>query len=91
MSVEKKRFRKIRRLAATTIVGTSLCLAGLSQAATHNWGACGKASQWLSGDFHQHTYYTDGSTSFDFVMEKNNAFGLDWWANSEHGGSRNRR
>ena len=23
-------------------------------------------------------------------MEKNNEYGLDWWANSEHGGSRNR-
>jgi len=46
--------------------------------------------KWLAGDFHQHTLYTDGSTTFDFVMEKNNAFGLDWWANSEHGGARNR-
>jgi hypothetical protein len=46
--------------------------------------------KWMSGDFHQHTYYTDGSTTFDFVMMKNNQFGLDWWANSEHGGSRNR-
>jgi hypothetical protein len=46
--------------------------------------------QWLSGDFHQHTLYTDGSTTFDFVMEKNNEYGLDWWANSEHGGERNR-
>jgi len=46
--------------------------------------------KWLSGDFHQHTYYTDGNTTFDFVMEKNNEYGLDWWANSEHGGSRNR-
>jgi hypothetical protein len=44
----------------------------------------------LAGDFHQHTYYTDGSTTFDFVMSKDNEFGLDWWANSEHGGSRNR-
>ena len=44
--------------------------------------------QWLSGDFHQHTYYTDGSTTFNFVMEKNMEFGLDWWANSEHGGER---
>ncbi len=49
-----------------------------------------KPSQWLSGDFHQHTYYTDGSTTFDFVMEQNVIFGLDWWANSEHGGERNR-
>ncbi|MBU0968039.1 MAG: hypothetical protein KKA54_16870 [Proteobacteria bacterium] len=47
-------------------------------------------SNWLTGDFHQHTLYTDGSTTFDFVMEKNNEFGLDWWANSEHGGARNR-
>ncbi|MCK9295577.1 MAG: hypothetical protein M0P70_10895 [Desulfobulbaceae bacterium] len=48
------------------------------------------AGNWLACDFHQHTLYTDGSTTFDFVMEKNNAFGLDWWANSEHGGARNR-
>ncbi len=52
--------------------------------------ACQPKGTWLSGDFHQHTYYTDGSTSFDFVMGQNNEFGLDWWANSEHGGSRNR-
>lgn len=49
-----------------------------------------ESAAWLSGDFHQHTYYTDGSTAFDFVMEKSNEYGLDWWANSEHGGERNR-
>ena len=49
-----------------------------------------KKGEWLAGDFHQHTLYTDGSTTFDFVMSKNNEFGLDWWANSEHGGARNR-
>lgn len=49
-----------------------------------------KKGKWLAGDFHQHTLYTDGSTAFDFVMSKNNEFGLDWWANSEHGGARNR-
>lgn len=48
------------------------------------------ASAWLSGDFHQHTYFTDGSTTFDFVMGQNVVYGLDWWANSEHGGERNR-
>jgi hypothetical protein len=49
--------------------------------------ANGKANgTWLAGDFHQHTYYTDGITPFDFVMAKNVEFGLDWWANSEHGG-----
>lgn len=49
----------------------------------------GETSAWLSGDFHQHTLYTDGGTSIDFCMEKDNAFGLDWWANSEHGGEKN--
>jgi hypothetical protein len=49
-----------------------------------------KKGEWLAGDFHQHTLYTDGSTTFDFVMSKNNEFGIDWWANSEHGGARNR-
>jgi hypothetical protein len=53
-------------------------------------GQIKKYSAWLSGDFHQHTYYTDGSTPFDFVMEKSNEYGLDWWTNSEHGGGRNR-
>jgi acid phosphatase type 7 len=38
------------------------------------------------GDFHQHTTFTDGSYSFDYMMNKNNLFGLNWWANSEHGG-----
>ncbi len=42
---------------------------------------------WVAGDFHQHTLYTDGATPFDFVMSKDNEFGLDWWANSEHGGT----
>jgi hypothetical protein len=44
------------------------------------------SGRWMSGDFHQHTTYTDGANPIATVMEKNNEFGLDWWANSEHGG-----
>lgn len=65
-------------LAAMTLFGPSAA------------DACQARGKWLSGDFHQHTFYTDGSTPFDFVMEKSNSYDLDWWANSEHGGSRNR-
>jgi flavodoxin len=43
-------------------------------------------SSYLRGDFHQHTTYSDGSYSIGHMMSKNNQFGLDWWANSEHGG-----
>ena len=49
-----------------------------------------KKGEYLPGDFHQHTLYTDGSNPFFDVMDENAAFGLEWWANSEHGGSRNR-
>ncbi|MBM9512416.1 hypothetical protein [Desulfogranum marinum] len=48
------------------------------------------AGEYLAGDFHQHTLYTDGSYPFMQVMEENASYGLDWWANSEHGGERNR-
>ncbi len=41
-------------------------------------------------DFHQHTTFTDGAFSFDYVMKKNAEYGLNWWANSEHGGGFNR-
>ena len=43
--------------------------------------------KWLCGDFHQHTTLTDGRWSMPEEMEKENSFGLDWWANSEHGGA----
>ncbi|MBN2441941.1 MAG: hypothetical protein JXJ04_11360 [Spirochaetales bacterium] len=46
--------------------------------------------KYLPGDFHQHTFYTDGANTFFKVMKANSDYGLDWWANSEHGGSRNR-
>ncbi len=82
---------KIRKLGLTIAVASlalcpalSLVTPSPAEADTTTRG------QWLSGDFHQHTYYTDGSTTFDFVMEMSNEYGLDWWANSEHGGSRNR-
>jgi len=48
------------------------------------------AQQYLRGDFHQHTTYTDGNYSFAYMMNKSHQYGLDWWANSEHGGGSTR-
>lgn len=64
-----------------------LCVGAVLLAGTANAADGGK---WMAGDFHQHTTYTDGSYPFDFMAQKNNEFGLDWWANSEHGGVRAR-
>ena len=84
-----KQFRseKLRKMVMGTVLSASIGLAGMAPALADTHGQKGR---WLAGDFHQHSLYTDGSTPFDFVMEQNNAFGLDWWANSEHGGGRNR-
>ena len=46
--------------------------------------------RYYTGDFHNHTTYTDGSFTIGYVLESANKFKLDWWANSEHGGSFNR-
>jgi len=90
----------ISRMALATVVSTAACatIAVASPRSQHSHGrwqgiwekiTSGRAKgQLLSGDFHQHTLYTDGSTSFFYVMAQNNKYDLDWWANSEHGGSR---
>lgn len=78
------RFSGLTTAAAVTV---GLLSVGSAAKACENHGKAAQA-QWMSGDFHQHTLYTDGKTSFDFVMSRNNLYGLDWWANSEHGGSR---
>ncbi len=82
------RRKTLVKVAVAAALSASLCLRTVDDVEAKHYKD--SKSEWLSGDFHQHTYYTDGSTTFDFVMEKNNEFGLDWWANSEHGGSRNR-
>jgi hypothetical protein len=80
----------MHNLSFKTIAMTALLSAALLTMSAGSIEAKQPKGEWLSGDFHQHTYYTDGSTTFDFVMEKNHEYGLDWWANSEHGGARNR-
>ncbi len=47
--------------------------------------------RYLAGDFHTHTYLTDGSkTQLDVAKHAFSDYGLDWIANSEHGGTSKR-
>lgn len=71
-----------------TIQKKSVSIA-IAAVATVMGGVCplAQAEQWVSGDFHQHTLHTDGSYKMADVFAKNNQYGLDWWANSEHGGT----
>lgn len=43
---------------------------------------------YIAGDFHQHTTYSGGSFSMGYVMDACAKYGLDWWANNDHGGVR---
>ena len=43
---------------------------------------------YVAGDFHQHTTYSGGDYSIGHVFEASDNYGLDWWSNSDHGGTR---
>jgi hypothetical protein len=67
-------------VAATLIVGV---FAAVASAHT--------SSRYVAGDFHTHTYLTDGERrEAEVVHNAFDNFGLDWMANSEHGGSAGR-
>lgn len=61
------------------LIVISTCLVSPSNA----W----ETGRWLAGDFHNHTFLTDGSTASENVFSHAFRFGLDWLANSEHGGA----
>jgi Cohesin domain. len=46
-----------------------------------------ETGMWVTGDFHNHTFLTDGSyKEMDVLQHAFDQYGLDWFANSEHGG-----
>ena len=80
-SVKEKLFKTLKKLPSFLGFGIIAFSFNISHA---------QNSGYLRGDFHQHSTYTDGSYSVDTVMKSNKLYGLDWWANSEHGGGFNR-
>lgn len=65
----------------------------LTVAAIHDkrQGTMVKMAFWTTGDFHTHTFLTDGNhTLFEVARRAFEIYGLDWIANSEHGGSSSR-
>jgi hypothetical protein len=70
--------------AVTMIVGT----VGLARAEEDHQGKEHESvrGRWMAGDFHTHTYLTDGGRTQEEVALHAFSYGLDWFANSEHGG-----
>ena len=78
-------------LAALTALGATTIAVAPTQA------TAGEKSQgrYVSGDFHNHTTCSDGSTSMQKLVKKatdksDGTFGLDWFVQAGHGGSGNR-
>ena len=68
---------------------TGVAIAALAAVPLVAWATGG--ARYVAGDFHTHTYLTDGSkTQLDVVHNAFDNFGLDWMANSEHGGTSTR-
>lgn len=79
-----KQKTKIMLLAASALTVFSYMSISMTAETSINEASGGK---WVAGDFHNHTYLTDGSHSASEVARNAfERFGLDWMANSEHGG-----
>jgi len=68
------------------LAGAGLLLLVVSGCQAQN-DATPAAGRWLAGDFHNHTFLTDGGIEAGEVFAHAFRFGLDWIANSEHGGA----
>jgi hypothetical protein len=77
------------KLSIKTVALTAMLSAAIGFGAADSADAKGKY-EYLPGDFHQHSLYTDGGRPFFELNRQNPNYGLEWWANSEHGGERNR-
>jgi hypothetical protein len=83
---ESKMIKKnLKKIVLIAMLSTSIGFAGMTAG-----DANAENYSYQPGDFHQHSLYTDGGNTFAHQMSKNNQYALQWWANSEHGGKRNR-
>lgn len=81
--------KKSNRLAVFSLVSTmTFCLMTSSLALANGRTNTLKDGKWMTGDFHNHTYLTDGSkTEANVLNHAFNQYELDWFTNSEHGGA----
>lgn len=86
-----KNGKKLTSLAIAAALTTSLIGSSIALADSREDERGYAGGRWVAGDFHTHTYLTDGSnTEKDVVQNAFEKYGLDWMANSEHGGTSKR-
>lgn len=76
------------RLGALALAALALAACSDSSAGSTSPKITTPGPQWLAGDIHNHTFLTDGShPETQVVWNAFSRFGLDFMANSEHGGT----
>jgi hypothetical protein len=85
-------FKQGSKRARMRAVAVGVALAVVVTAAVGVSTALGKNSgRWVEGDYHNHTFLTDGSyTQLQVIHKAFDTYGLDWFSNSEHGGTSTR-
>lgn len=85
-------FRQGSKSGRFRAVAIGVTLAVAITAAVGASSALGKNNaRWVQGDYHNHTYLTDGSyTQLQVISKAFNTYGQNWFANSEHGGTSSR-
>lgn len=78
--------RRTRRLRRTIVFAVAAAAITLMPAASAGAAVTTTAGKWLSGDLHTHTWLTDGKNTQIEVLRNAFEYGLDFFANSEHGG-----
>jgi len=74
-------FKKPLGIVLSGIIAVSMLTATAAASQVPNKG------QWVKGDFHTHTYLSDGSYRADEVAAKARQYGLDWYGATDHGGA----
>lgn len=77
------KYQRMFAMGVTTLLAAGILMTG-GLGVAHAKTTAG----WALGDYHNHTYLTDGSyNELQVVSKAFNTYGLDWLANSEHGGT----
>jgi hypothetical protein len=95
--MKNRRMRRLRRtvvfaVAAAAVMVVAAASAGAAVLKTSPLTVTDRsatAGTWLAGDLHTHTWLTDGKNTQIEVLRNAFEFGLDYFANSEHGGQYN--
>ena len=80
---------------ATVLSAATMTAATAKDFAGHGYGPSKSKGTYATGDFHNHTTCSDGSTSMQKLVKKSmdkkdTPWGLDWFVQAGHGGNGNR-